>query len=192
MIRLPPPVFLLLATCSGGGQTAQHQSVCGHSGHISNSLVHEGASGDLYERGLALPLATYLRVLCSVSVPSCYKYISQTTTAPSLFHPSLVPERNGHMNISTVRIDLIKAARGLTNVDLAADCGISRQSISAILRPLLSTRSGARRRRRNFLSTNMSEMSRPARCWRAIRTRQITASTPPAMPWSLCGNGVLS
>ena len=96
--------------------------------------MHEGASGDLYERGLAFPLATYLRVLCSVSVPSCFKYIPQTTVAPSLFHPSLVPERNGHMNISTVRIDLIKAARGLTNVDLAADCGISRQSISAILR----------------------------------------------------------
>ena len=38
------------------------------------------------------------------------------------------------MNISTAKIELIKAERGLTNVALAALCGIPRQNISTVLR----------------------------------------------------------
>jgi len=36
---------------------------------MSNSLMHGKASGDLYDIGLARPLATYLRVLCSMQAP---------------------------------------------------------------------------------------------------------------------------
>lgn len=38
------------------------------------------------------------------------------------------------MTINTIKIDLIKAEQGLTNVDLACRCGISRQNISTIIR----------------------------------------------------------
>lgn len=38
------------------------------------------------------------------------------------------------MTINTMRIDQLCAERGLTRTDLAANCGISRQNISTIIR----------------------------------------------------------
>lgn len=38
------------------------------------------------------------------------------------------------MNISATQIELLKAERGWTNVTLAERCGISRQSISTVVR----------------------------------------------------------
>ena len=39
-----------------------------------------------------------------------------------------------HMTISTTKIEILTAEQGLTNAALAAKCGISRQSVSTILR----------------------------------------------------------
>lgn len=38
------------------------------------------------------------------------------------------------MTISTTKIEILTAEQGLTNAALAAKCGISRQSVSTILR----------------------------------------------------------
>lgn len=43
-------------------------------------------------------------------------------------------ERGGTMTINTWYIDLMLAEKGLTQKELAARCGISRQNVSTILR----------------------------------------------------------